>query len=65
MFPGVGWLKRKINKIVAKVWPYGIDRRWREWHKYNWPKIVEAGPPADLTEKESKAGYWELVVDLP
>jgi len=54
-----------IQCIKRAVQPYGRDKYGREWRGKVWPKIVEAGPPADLTEKESRAGYWELVADLP
>ena len=61
----VAWLKRKIRTIVHKVWPLGVDRTWKAWHENAWPQIVKAGPPADLSERESRRNQQRLIADLP
>lgn len=58
-------VKLLIRGLKRAMQPYGRDKYGREWRKKCFSQIVEAGPPADLTQKESARGYWELVVDLP
>lgn len=57
-------VKRRIRKLVHKVHPYGVDRSWKAWNKYVWPAVVKVGPPADLSEKESRRANNSFLVDV-
>jgi len=57
-------VQSKIRRIVQKIWKYGVDRNWQSWHKVVWPQIVEAGPPADLTEKESREANFDTLAQM-
>lgn len=58
-------LRRKINEIVRRAWPFGgADRNWQSWHVVRWPEIVRDGPPADLSEKECRDANREFLADV-
>lgn len=57
-------IRKKVRAIVRRAWPHGLDRQWSEWVKNVVPEIVQSGPPADLSEKETSRGKEQFLVDL-
>ena len=60
----VAWFKATMKRFAHPWFSYGVDRDWRSWRAHVFPKVVEQGPPADLSKKETRRGAEEFLVDI-